>query len=142
MALCIQSEFGDSKQRNRILIIDDEQDTAFTLQMALEQYGFKTDTYTDPVLAYQDFRDSIYDLVILDIKMPGIDGFHLYQKIRMTDSKVKICFLTATEFFREQIRKEYGLGNYKQELFLRKPVEIMDLIHATRRSLESVIRDA
>lgn len=75
--------------------------------MVLEYNGFKTDSYTDPVLAHKNFRNGQYDLAILDIKMPEIDGFHLYQKIRQTDNRVKICFLTASEYIHEEIRKKY-----------------------------------
>ncbi len=66
----------------------------------------------------------------------GFDGFLLYQKIRNTDSRIKICFLTATEYFYEQIRKEHGFGDFKQELFLRKPIEIEDLVHSTEKLSE------
>jgi DNA-binding response OmpR family regulator len=59
--------------------------------MALEDSGYEVGSYTDPVLAYKSFREGLYDLVILDIKMPMVDGFLLYQKIKTTDSKVKIC---------------------------------------------------
>ncbi len=80
-------------QQKRILIIDDELDVTITLRVVLEHYGFMTDSYNDPVLAYKNFRDGLYDLVLLDIKMPVVDGFLLYHKIRRTDSSVKICFL-------------------------------------------------
>jgi len=125
------------RTQKRILIIDDEEDVTISLSKALEQNGFKTDPYTDPVLAYKNFREGLYDLVLLDIKMPVIDGFLLYQKIRKTDSRIKICFLTATEFFHEQIRQEHGLGGFNQESFLRKPIEIEDLVHAIRKLLKS-----
>jgi DNA-binding response OmpR family regulator len=96
---------GSGQQQKRILIIDDEEDVTLALGTALEQNGFKSDSYTDPVLAYKKFKEDLYDLVLLDIRMPVIDGFLLYQKIKGTDSKVKICFLTATEYFHEEIRK-------------------------------------
>ena len=105
--------------------------------MAIEQNGFKADSYTDPVLAYKNFRDGLYDLVILDIRMPEIDGFHLYQKIRNTDSRVKICFLTASEYYYEQIRKEQGFDVFKQETFLRKPITIEDLLQEIKKLLDS-----
>lgn len=136
MATCRFADSGQ-QQHKRILIIDDEQDVAITLRVTLEQNGYKTDFCTDPILVDKNFRDGLYDLVLLDIKMPVVDGFLLYQKIRKKDSKVRVCFLTASEFFREQIRKEHGFDNFKQELFLRKPIENEDLIHATRRLLES-----
>ncbi len=61
--------------------------------LSLEDNGFKTDTYTDPVLAYQNFRSGQYDLVILDIKMPEVDGFQLYQKIRKIDTHIVLIQL-------------------------------------------------
>ena len=60
----------------------------------------------DPALAYKNFRKGLYDLVLLDIKMPEVDGFQLYQKVRKTDRRVKIIFLTASEYYYEQFRKE------------------------------------
>jgi DNA-binding response OmpR family regulator len=123
-----------SKQK-RILIIDDEEDVAISLSKVLEQYGFMTYFFIDPVLAYSNFKGGQYDLVILDIKMPEIDGFYLYKKIREIDSRIKICFLTATEFFHEQIRKEQGL-DFKQETFLRKPIEIENLVHSIEKLLK------
>jgi DNA-binding response OmpR family regulator len=116
----------------RVLIIDDEPDIILTLRMALEQNGFRTDSYSDSILAYKNYRAGVYDLVLLDIKMPNVDGFQLYQKIKRTDSRVKICFLTASEFYDEEIRKEQGLDGFNKELFLRKPVEIACLIDTIR----------
>ena len=128
----------EKQQQKRILIVDDDSDIAIILRMILEDKGFKADCYTDPVSAYQNFRDGLYNLVLLDIKMPDIDGFHLYQKIRKTDSRVKICFLTASEFYYEQFRKEQGFDNFKQEIFLRKPIETEDLVQAINKLLEPV----
>jgi two-component system response regulator ChvI len=116
----------------RVLIIDDEPDIILTLRMDLEKNGFRTDSYSDSILAYKNFRAGLYDLVLLDIKMPNVDGFQLYQKIKRTDSRVKICFLTASEFYDEEIRKEQGFDGFNEELFLRKPVEIACLIDTIR----------
>ena len=124
---------GSGQQQKRILIIDDDPDTIITFRLALEDSGYKVDSYTDPVLAHKNFREGLYDLVILDIRMPVIDGFLLYQKIKTTDSKVKICFLTATEFYYEQIKEKYGFDNFKQELFLRKPIENKDLVDSIKK---------
>ena len=125
-----------SGEKKRILIIDDDPYITITLRMSLEDNGFKADSYTDPVLAFKNFSDGLYDLVLLDIKMQG-DGFHLYQKIKRVDSRIKICFLTATEYFHEEIRKEHGFDEFSQETFLRKPIEIKDLVHGIKRLLES-----
>jgi len=69
--------------------------------------------------------------------MPVTDGFLLYQKIKRSDSKVKICFLTATEYFHEKIRREQGSGDYKQKTFLRKPIENEDLVREIDKLLQS-----
>jgi DNA-binding response OmpR family regulator len=113
------------QQQRRILIIDDNPDVTLSLRVALEQNGFKTDSYTNPALAYENFRDGQYDLVLLDIKMPEVDGFQLYQKIRKNDSRIKICFLTASEFYYERFRKERGFGEFKQESFLKNQFKSM-----------------
>ena len=132
------SGFVESVQeQKRILIIDDQPDVAMTFRMALEQSGFSTDSYTDPVIAYKNFRDGLYDLVLLDIKMPVVDGFLLYQRIKRIDSRVKICFLTASEYYHERIRKEQGFDGFNQESFLRKPVEIKELVNTTKKLLNS-----
>jgi DNA-binding response OmpR family regulator len=123
--------------QKRILIIDDDPDITITLSKALEENEFKTNSYTNPLEAYKNFRKDLYDLVLLDIKMQVVDGFLLYQKIRETDSRVKLCFLTATEFYYGQIRKQQGLDDLKQDSILRKPIEIKDLVHAIKKLLES-----
>jgi DNA-binding response OmpR family regulator len=127
---------GSEQQQKRILIVDDDQDITIALRISLEDKGFSAASYTDPVLAFENFRGGQYDLVILDIKMRD-DGFHLYQKMRKIDSKVKVCFLTATEYFHEEIRKEHGLDELNKELFLRKPIDTKDLIQAINKLLES-----
>jgi len=124
------------EEQKRILIIDDDPDITITLRISLEDNGFKADSYTDPILAFENFQDGLYDLILLDIKMSG-DGFRLYQKIKMVDKRVKICFLTATEFFHEEIRKEQGFGEFNQETFLRKPIEIKDLVRAIKKLFQS-----
>jgi len=89
----------------KILLVDDEPDVTYTIQKILEDHGFKVDSFNDPILALNNYKAYFYDLVILDIKMPRIDGFQLYMKLREKDPKVKICFLTATAIFTEESKK-------------------------------------
>jgi DNA-binding response OmpR family regulator len=91
--------------KNSILLIDDESDITFTIKSILENNGFKVDSFTDPISALDNYQINFYDLIILDIKMPKMDGFQLYTKIREKDPKVKICFLTAIATFNEEFRK-------------------------------------
>jgi DNA-binding response OmpR family regulator len=114
----------------RILLIDDEPDITFTIKDILEYNGFQIDSFNDPILALNSYKSNFYDLVILDIKMPKMDGFELYNKIREKDPKVKICFLTASEMYYEKFRKvrlEFGriIG---EDCFIQKPIKNEDLI--------------
>ena len=88
------------------------------------------DSFNDPILAFNYYKVNFYDLVILDIKMPKMDGFELYTKIREKDSKVKICFLTAIAAFNEEFRKiRLVLGKtINEDYFIQKPVEMEDLL--------------
>ena len=105
---------------NKILIVDDEPDLTKICMLALEHYGYKVDAFNDPHEALSKFKPDSYDLVILDIKMPKMDGFELYQKIKKKDNNAKFCFLTASELYYEEFRKEFSAldGN----LFIRKPI--------------------
>ena len=81
--------------KKRILIVDDERDVGLTLKMILENYGFDIDSFTDPAMALEQFKPSLYDLTILDIRMPEINGFELYDQLKSRDPNIKTLFLTA-----------------------------------------------
>jgi DNA-binding response OmpR family regulator len=114
----------------KIFLVDNEIDITYALENALENYGFKVDSFNDPILALDNYKVSFYDLVILDIKMPKMDGFELYIKLREKDPKVKICFLTASELFYEEFRNaRLKLGEkVGEEYFIQKPIKTEDLI--------------
>ena len=118
----------------RVLLVDDEPDLNLTLKMVLEENGFKVDSFTDPLSALENFKGEAgsYDLVILDMKMPGINGFELYRQIKKIDDKVKVCFLTAGEMDYEQFRKELfpALDN---NCYIQKPIENETLIKRLNR---------
>ncbi len=114
----------------RILLVDDEQDIIFTIKIILEENGFKVDSFNDPILALNYYKVNFYALVILDIKMPKMDGFELYTKIREKDPKLKICFLTAITKSNEEAGKiRLALGKtINEDYFIQKPVEMEDLL--------------
>lgn len=118
--------------KKKILLVEDEQDLSVVFNMVLEDGGYEVDCFTDPLLALKNFESGFYDLVILDIKMPEMDGFELHRKLKKIDNAVKICFLTASEMYYEEFRKEEfsGLDN---DLFLRKPIKNEDLIKEINR---------
>jgi DNA-binding response OmpR family regulator len=124
-------------RKNRILIVDDEDDINLLFKIVLEDNGFKVDTFNDPLVALQNFTAGSYDLLILDMLMPNMNGFELYQKIRMLDDKVKMCFLTASGINHEEIRKKaaYATIDYPENCFIIKPIENEDLIKRVKAQL-------
>jgi DNA-binding response OmpR family regulator len=110
-------------------LVDDERDVTYTLEKVLENNGFIVDSYNDPTLALANLKSGSYNLLLLDIKMPKMDGFELYRKIREIDNKVSICFLTASEMFYEEYRKVDGYPILDKEYFIQKPFRTEELIH-------------
>ena len=124
-------------KNNRILIVDDEDDINLLFKMVLEDNGFKVDTFNDPIVALQNFTAGAYDLLLLDILMPKMNGLELYQKIRMMDDKVKICFLTASGINHEEFRKKAAIAivNDTENCFFIKPIENEELINRVKAQL-------
>ena len=85
------------------MLVDNEyeHDNNSIFTIGLQDVGFEVDAYYDPQLALSAFKPDYYDLLILDIRMPKMDGYELYDKIRKIDDKVKVCFLTASERYKE-----------------------------------------
>ena len=81
----------------KILLINDEADITLSVGQVLDDRGFNIDSYEDPVEALENFKPKLYDRVIIDGKMPKMDGFTFYRETKALDSGVKICFLTAAE---------------------------------------------
>jgi DNA-binding response OmpR family regulator len=125
----VQLEIG-----KRILLMDDESDVCFVLQKVLSENGYVVDSYEDPLLALEKFKGHYYDLVILDIRMPELNGFALYREIRKLDKKVNICFLTAGEMY-------YGYSDIFSSIaakcFIRKPIDNEELM----KRIDEIILD-
>jgi two-component system OmpR family response regulator len=124
-------------RKNRILIVDDEDDINLLFKIVLEDNGYKVDTFNDPLVALQNFTTGSYDLSLLDMVMPKMNGFELYQKIRMLDDKVKICFLTVSGINHEEIRKKVANATIDcpENCFIIKPIENEDLIRRVKAQL-------
>ena len=88
-------------------------------------------------MALSNFKLGLYDLLLLDIKMPKMNGFDLYQRIRKIDSNVKICFLTASELFYEEYRRLDAYPTLDKEHFIQKPLRTEELIRQLNEILYS-----
>jgi DNA-binding response OmpR family regulator len=117
--------------KGRILLVDDDVDITHSFSLALQKDGFIVDTYNDPLIALGDFKADLYDLVLLDIKLPKMDGFELYDKIREIDRRVKVCFISGYQMNYLALR-EQGL---QIDCFISKPVKIEDLLRRINAEL-------
>jgi DNA-binding response OmpR family regulator len=118
----------------RILLVDDESDISLTIKIVLEENGFKVDSFTDAYESLDNFRTDLYDLAILDVIMPEMDGFSLYEKIKKLDDKVIICFLTATDdAYYKMLKKNYP--NINENCVIHKPIDNESLL----RQINSIL---
>jgi len=115
--------------KKRILIVDEEKDVGGTFETILKNYGFEIDYFTDPAVALEKFKPNLYDLTILDINMPEINGFELYDQLKSRDSNIKTLFITglnSVESYNTQNSKVYPLKG--QRHFMAKPVSNKELL--------------
>jgi CheY-like chemotaxis protein len=104
-----------SKRRSKILIVDDEPDISYTLKNVLEQQqqlvqehvGYEVTVFNDPVIALSNFQPGLYDLLLLDIRMPNMNGFELHYKIQRIDDRVKVCYISAYELDYIRLRETF-----------------------------------
>ena len=105
------------------MLVEDEPDIVYLVKAGLERDGFEADGYTDPILALQNFKSGLYQLLVLDIKMPWMDGIELFHRMNKEDDKVRVCFFSASQLL------DSNYQNFIQEypnrfLFLQKPISI------------------
>jgi two-component system, OmpR family, response regulator ChvI len=120
---------------NKILLVDNEDDNNIVFKMALEDGGFEVDVYNDSLLALSNFKDDLYDLVILDINIPKMNGYELYKEIRKIDNKVKVCFLSASEIYDKKLQKVSPPSDVK--CFISKPIQMNDLVRTVKAELNN-----
>jgi two-component system response regulator ChvI len=118
----------------KILVVDDERDITSVIVKGLKSNGFEVDSYNNPILALEKFRVDAYDLLIIDIKMPKMNGFELYKKMKEIDNKVKVCFLTAIEYYNDEFRMAFP--KLTMRCFADKPISIDSLAKIIKQELE------
>jgi CheY-like chemotaxis protein len=122
----------------RIMIVDDSNDVNVTFKIVLGESDRRltVHSFNDPLVALQEFKPDLYHLIIIDILMPKMNGFELYEKLRELDGKVKICFLTAgSEIYYEEVIKE-AFHELDTNCFISKPIANEDLIKKVKEMLE------
>ena len=125
----------------RILIVDDDADITFTFKKGLETENqknskifFQVYTYNNPIKALSEFKPDFYDLILIDINMPKMDGIELSNKILELDVNVKICLVTAGESNIEVLRELFPTRSIG--CFINKPVSIEYLVRRVNAELD------
>jgi two-component system, OmpR family, response regulator ChvI len=129
---------SNHKKKKKILFVDNEPDMTALLKMALEYAGFSIDVFNDPLLALKNFKPKLYDLVILDVMMPKMDGLELYNQLKNVDPNINGCFLTAsTETYSEElIKKKEKHCELNKDLFLYMPLPISKIVEEINRRIK------
>jgi DNA-binding NtrC family response regulator len=120
----------------RIFLVDDDQDIVFSIKTALEAAaeGFMVNSFTSPILALENFREGYYDLLLLDIRMPEMTGFDLYEAIHEMDTRVPVIFITAFEVYYEALKEMFP--NLVPTSFIQKPISNSDLVQRIKKILK------
>jgi CheY-like chemotaxis protein len=128
-----------------ILVVDDEPDLTLTFKVGLEAYNnhdggenaktrFEVYTYNNPSEALSEFKAHFYDLMLVDVYMPDMNGFQLYEKILELDVNIRVCFISAAELNIEALREVYPKVSFG--CFMRKPITIEYLIKRVLAELD------
>ena len=127
-----------NKKKKRILLVDDEIDICIVYQIVLQDAGYECVSYTDSLKALQEFKSNYYDLILLDIKMPVLNGFELCKKIREVDKTIHIIFITASEAYYEKFRSQHfpDLGKIN---YIQKPIGNQELVQIVNTILANSI---
>ncbi|HEV8405973.1 MAG TPA: response regulator [Nitrososphaera sp.] len=124
-----------TNKKYKILLVDDERDILSIIKHGLENEGsFEVDAFHDPEEALSQFKLGKYDLLLLDIRMPKMNGFELYRELRKIDEKTKICFITAFEIYYDEFRKMFP--KVRVDCFVHKPVHLEHLAKTIREEIE------
>ena len=124
-----------SPNKARILVVDDDSDITTFIKLALVDAGFNVDVYSDPLQVISDFKPNYYDLLLIDIRMPKLNGFELLKKLRKKDTRVKVCFITSFEVYYEAMIAEHPSINNGLSGFIPKPITLENLIERIRNIL-------
>ena len=119
----------------RVLLVDDEKDLGKLFKKILEQNDIMVDFFSNPIEALEHFRPGYYNLIILDIRMPQMNGTQLYAEIRKLDSKVPVCFISAYEMTIEELRQI--IPDYISNCLMSKPIQKQTLVNRVQDVLRS-----
>jgi CheY-like chemotaxis protein len=138
----IQERKEQSPLTKRILIVDDNPDITLTFRRAFEEanrisapkISFHVNTYNDPILALSEFKPDFYDLMLVDIEMPKMNGFDFCVKVFEVDLNPKVCFISSALINQEALKEQYPSLSFG--CFIEQPITIDNLIRRVEAELE------
>ena len=110
----------------KILIIDDDKEITKSFVNAIASYGYQVSIYGDPSRALEEFKPHLYELVIIDIALPRVNGFSIYRELMERDREVNICFLTTVEVRKNEF--DILFPHVDVKFFLTKPLSVHGLL--------------
>ena len=134
-----QEEHQISPFAKRILIVDDDPDITLIFKKGLEAENnnrlfFKVYTYNYPLLALSEFKLNFYDLLLVDINMPKMNGFEFSTQILELDINIRICYMSSGQINQEALREQYPTLSIG--CFIKKPVTIENLVRRVKAELD------
>ena len=118
-----------------IIVVDDETDIGQLFQIYLVDAGYNVDVYNDPVKAFSQFEPGKYDLALLDVRMPHMNGFELYQRLKKIDIGCKFCFITAFETYYNSLKEFFP--SLDITCYIQKPVSRQELLDRVEKELQN-----
>jgi DNA-binding response OmpR family regulator len=125
-----------SPNKARILVVDDDSDITTFIKLALVDAGFNVDVYSDPLQVISNFKPNYYDLLLIDIRMPRLNGFELLKKLRKKDTRVKVCFITSFEVYYEAMIAEHPSIKKDLDCIIKKPITTAKLLERLEMHLK------
>lgn len=116
---------------HKILIVDDEKDLATTIEAILSLSGYEAMSVIDGESAIDEVKNNHYDLILMDVKLPVMNGVEAFLKIKEIDPKTKVMMMTgySVEDLIDQALNEGACG------FLRKPFDVERLLETVKEAI-------
>lgn len=121
-------------KKHKILVVDDEPEITRSLKIGLEGEGFEVDVYNDPSKALSNFSAGVYALTIIDVRIPSMNSFDLYRRMKELDKNIKVCFYSAYEVYEKAFHTLFP--ELQSDCFLRKPAPIYEVARVIKRIIE------
>ncbi|MEH7331825.1 response regulator transcription factor [Neobacillus drentensis] len=117
--------------KESILVVEDEEKIARLLELELEYEGYSVTKVTDGLEAFDAYRTGKWDLILLDVMLPGLSGIELLRRIRITDKQTPVLLLTAKGSVEDKVSGlDYGANDY-----ITKPFQIEEVLARIRAAL-------